>query len=86
MSALIEAPSRIEPARLEELGEAISDAVAELSAHTAILGNALHPRTGASLASLVRIMNAYYSNLIEGHNTPPKDIEPAKLAIVPERR
>lgn len=30
-----------------------------------------------SLATLVRAMNCYYSNLIEGHNTHPVDIERA---------
>ena len=74
---LVESVQRIEPARLEEPGEAIGDIVAELSAATATLGKALHPRTAANLAALVRIMNAYYSNLIEGHNTRPKDIERA---------
>jgi Fic family protein len=73
----VESTQRIEPARLEEPGEAIGDVVAELSAATATLGKALHPRTAANLAGLVRIMNAYYSNLIEGHNTRPKDIERA---------
>jgi Fic family protein len=72
-----ESTQRIEPARLEEPGEAIADLVAELSAAAATLGNKLHPRTAANLADLVRIMNAYYSNLIEGHNTRPKDIERA---------
>jgi Fic family protein len=75
--AVLEVPARIEPARLEEASEAISDVVAELSAAAATLGKALHPRTAANLAALVRIMNAYYSNLIEGHNTRPKDIERA---------
>src|SRR5580698_9114306 len=74
---LVESVQRIEPARLEEPGEAIGDIVAELSAATATLGKALHPRTAANLAALVRIMNAYYSNLIEGHNTRPKEIERA---------
>ena len=74
--ALLESVQRIEPALLEP-GGAIADAIAELSAATATLGRALHPRTAASLAGLVRIMNAYYSNLIEGHNTRPKDIERA---------
>ena len=73
----IESVQRIEPARLEDPGEAIMDVVAELSAASATLGKALHPRTAANLAGLVRIMNAYYSNLIEGHNTRPKDIERA---------
>jgi Fic family protein len=73
----VETVQRIEPTRLEEPGEAIGDVVAELAAATAILGKGLHPRTAASLAALVRIMNAYYSNLIEGHVTRPKEIERA---------
>jgi Fic family protein len=76
-AASIESVDRIEPARVEELGEAISDAVAELVAASTRLGHTLHPRTAANLATLVRIMNSYYSNLIEGHNTRPKDIERA---------
>ena len=34
-------------------------------------------QTAASLAALVRLINCYYSNLIEGHNTRPKNIERA---------
>jgi Fic family protein len=68
---------RIEPARLEEASEAISNVVADLSAAAATLGAALNPRTAANLADLVRIMNTYYSNLIEGHDTRPRDIERA---------
>jgi Fic family protein len=75
--AVVETPQRIEPARLEEPSEAISDAVAELAAAGATLGKALHPRTAADLAGVVRIMNAYYSNLIEGRHTQPRDIERA---------
>ncbi|HEV2957490.1 MAG TPA: Fic family protein [Xanthobacteraceae bacterium] len=41
------------------------------------MGAALNPRTAANLADLVRMMNTYYSNLIEGHNTRPGDIERA---------
>ena len=72
-----ESVSRIEPARLEEPTGPIADTIAELAASAAILGNALHPRTAANLAALVRIMNTYYSNLIEGHDTRPRDIERA---------
>lgn len=72
-----EATSRIEPARLEEVSEKISDALAELSAASATLGKSLNPRTAANLSDLVRIMNTYYSNLIEGHDTRPRDIERA---------
>jgi Fic family protein len=85
----LESVQRVEPARLEEVPEAISDVVAELAAASAKLGHALHPRTAANLAGLVRIMNIYYSNLIEGHNTRPRDIERAlagKFDKNPERR
>ena len=53
------------------------DLVAEISAKSAVLGEKLHPATTANLATLVRMMNSYYSNLIEGHNTQPRDIERA---------
>jgi Fic family protein len=74
---MLETPQRIEPARLEDVPEAISDLVADVSAAAAKLETALNPRTAASLAQLVRIMNSYYSNLIEGNNTRPQDIERA---------
>ena len=70
----LETAHRIEPARLDEATEAIADVIADLSAASARLGVGLHPRTAANLADLVRIMNTYYSNLIEGHNTRPNDI------------
>ncbi len=73
----VETVDRIEPARLTDPPGPVSDVVAELAAVTATLGQALHPRTAANLADLVRIMNTYYSNLIEGHNTRPRDIERA---------
>jgi Fic family protein len=72
-----ESLARIEPARLEEPTTDIADVIAELAASSATLGKALHPRTAANLADLVRVMNTYYSNLIEGHNTRPRDIERA---------
>lgn len=73
----METTARIEPARLEEPTGPIADTIAELAASTATLGKALHARTAANLADLVRIMNTYYSNLIEGHDTRPRDIERA---------
>jgi Fic family protein len=85
----IETPQRIEPARLEETSEAIADVLAVLSAASVRLGAGLHPRTASNLADLVRLMNTYYSNLIEGHNTRPRDIAAAlegKFAADNERR
>ncbi len=75
--SVVEGALRIEPARLEDVSEAIFDVVAELSAASARLAQILNPRTASNLASLMRIMNTYYSNLIEGHDTRPRDIERA---------
>ena len=72
-----ESLARIEPVRLQEPTTDIADVIAELAASSATLGKALHSRTAANLADLVRVMNTYYSNLIEGHNTRPRDIERA---------
>lgn len=70
----LENPQRIEPALLEFAPPRVGDLIAEISATAASLTGALEPQAAASLAQLVRIMNAYYSNLIEGHNTRPSDI------------
>lgn len=53
------------------------------------LGGQLHPTTRESVANLLRTINTYHSNLIEGHNTRPRDIERAlagHLSSNPERR
>lgn len=41
------------------------------------LGGSMHPLTLAAVTELLRTVNCYYSNLIEGHNTHPADIERA---------
>ena len=81
---IIEAPTRIEPARLEGTPEAIADAIAALCSASAALGARLHPATAANLSDLVRLMNCYYSNLIEGHNTQPLDIARALVGDLDE--
>lgn len=81
---MLETVQRIEPARLEQLDEQIIDSIAALSAASATLGKALRPATASSLRGLVRIMNSYYSNLIEGNHTLPRDIEQA-LAVMRSR-
>jgi Fic family protein len=72
-----ETPARIEPCLLDTSSPEIVDLVASLSGAAHSLGARLHPRSAASLAELVRVMNCYYSNLIEGHNTTPREIEHA---------
>ena len=86
---LLEAPSRIEPCLLDQTSLEILDLVAELSRLSDRLGHCLHPRSAANLADLVRVMNCYYSNLIEGHNTTPREIERAlenQLDDIEDRR
>jgi Fic family protein len=73
----MESPQRIEPTRLEVISERLADTLAELTRSSAALSQRLHPRTAASLAELLRLTNSYYSNLIEGNATRPRDIERA---------
>ena len=56
--------------KLEELA-------VRLVARSNQLAGQLHPHVRASIGDLVRSMNCYYSNLIEGHNTHPRDIDRA---------
>ena len=72
-----ESPARIEPCELDSLPPALADAIVELVQSAVALGARLHPGTARGLAELVSIMNCYYSNLIEGHHTRPRDIERA---------
>jgi Fic family protein len=55
----------------------ITDLALELTQKAAGFRRSLPPSLLASLAGLVRAMNCYYSNLIEGHDTHPVDIERA---------
>jgi len=56
---------------------ALTDLVVELAAKAAGFRRSLPAGVLAALAYLVRGMNCYYSNLIEGHDTHPVDIEHA---------
>lgn len=55
----------------------LTDLAVELAAASAGLRRSLPEGVRAALADLVRSMNCYYSNLIEGHETHPVDIERA---------
>lgn len=55
----------------------LTDLALELAQKSAGFRRSLPESTLASLADLVRAMNCYYSNLIEGHDTHPIDIERA---------
>jgi hypothetical protein len=49
----------------------------EVIRKSAAISAAVHPVTRRGIAELVRKMNSYYSNLMEGHNTHPVDIDRA---------
>ena len=55
----------------------MNDLALELAEKSAAFRSSLPESIAAALAELVRSMNCYYSNLIEGHNTHPIDIERA---------
>ena len=55
----------------------LTDLAIELAARAAGFRRSLPDGVRGSLAELVRAMNCYYSNLIEGHYTHPVDIERA---------
>ena len=82
----MEAVDRGESTRLMEpmvVGEssrhrtALTDLAVELAAKSAGFRRSLPEGVLEALADLVRAMNCYYSNLIEGHDTHPVDIERA---------
>jgi Fic family protein len=58
----------------------LRDLAFTLGAEAAGLAARLAPGTAAAVGDLVRGMNCYYSNLIEGHDTRPVDIERALRA------
>ena len=75
-----EATTAMEPLVLSDGSRhrpALSDVAVELAAASAGFRRSLPPGVVKALADLVRAMNCYYSNLIEGHDTHPVDIERA---------
>lgn len=66
---LLSAESRHRPA--------LNDLAVELASASAGFRRSLPDGVVTALADLVRAMNCYYSNLIEGHDTHPVDIERA---------
>lgn len=68
---------------------ALNDLTVELASRAAGFRRSLPEGVLAALADLVRAMNCYYSNLIEGHDTHPVDIERAlknEYSAEPEKR
>ena len=67
----------------------LDDLSFELTQNAASLAGQLHPKVKQGIGDLIRSMNCYYSNLIEGHHTHPRDIDKAladNYSSNPERR
>lgn len=71
---LYTAPAAMEPMFPTDPDGELEALAIDLVAKAARLSEAMHPITRAAVAELVRPMNSYYSNLIEGHDTHPIDI------------
>ncbi|HEY8604523.1 Fic family protein [Tsuneonella suprasediminis] len=69
--------SSMEPLIIEEAVNELDDLAFDLIADASQLGGRIHPILQESVGDLVRSMNCYYSNLIEGHDTHPRDIDRA---------
>jgi Fic family protein len=74
---LYDDPSDMEPLLPGEGAGQLSNLALALIRGAERLRGALHPTTRKVVAELVRSMNSYYSNLIEGHRTKPRDIDAA---------
>lgn len=61
----------------EEEAHALEDGTVTLIADANRLAGRIHPVLRQLIGELVRSMNCYYSNLIEGHDTHPRDIDRA---------
>ena len=81
-------PTAMEPLLPEE-NPRLSDLATELVAKSSALAGRLPPLMHEGIGDLVRSMNCYYSNLIEGHQTHPIDIDRAlagDYSAEPEKR
>lgn len=75
-NGLYRSPTTMEPLYPEQTAELEVLAI-ELIEKASGLAASLHPETARAIATFLRPMNSYYSNLIEGHDTHPIDIAKA---------
>ena len=69
-------PREMEPL-FPSQNEELIDLAMNVHRKAAELGGSLHNITRRTVADLLRHINSYYSNLIEGHHTHPADVERA---------
>jgi Fic family protein len=77
-ASLYKEPSAMEPLLPASSSEELADLTSEVLRKSGQLSAQIPAKiTHSRIARLVREMNSYYSNLIEGHKTLPRDIERA---------
>jgi Fic family protein len=85
----IESVALMEPMLPPEGERKLEDLAIDLATRASALAGRVNPVVQHSIGTLVRSMNCYYSNLIEGHDTHPRDIDRAlakNYAREPQRR
>ena len=85
----IESIALMEPMLPPEGERKLEDLAIDLASKASALAGRVNPVVQQSIGTLVRSMNCYYSNLIEGHDTHPRDIDRAlakNYAREPQRR
>ena len=81
--------SIMEPMLPSDPESELADVALDLLAKSSALAGQVHGRVRNAIGDLVRSMNCYYSNLIEGRDTHPRDIEGAladRYSVEPHRR
>jgi Fic family protein len=85
----IDSPFWMEPMLPPDGERDLEDMAFDVTAKASSLAGQLNPLVTEAVGDLVRSMNCYYSNLIEGHNTHPRDIDSAlhqNYSTEPKRR
>ena len=73
----------------EESNRQLEDVAFDLTSKASSLAGQVNPIVAMAIGNLVRSMNCYYSNLIEGHDTHPRDIDRAlhrNFSTQPQKR
>ena len=86
MRQLFDSPSDMEPLLPADRDGSLAEMATRLAVKTAKLEKSFRPHTRSKVAQLVRSMNGYYSNLIEGHRTKPHEIENALKGDFSEKK
>ena len=82
-------PDLMTPMLPSENERQLEDLAFNLIRKASSLAGQIHPIVASAIGNLVRSMNCYYSNLIEGHETHPRDIDRAlheDYSAEPKRR